>query len=184
MAEEKKLPEPTDLNEEKTLFEWDAPERAFKTRDRDFWVTAISILVLVSVALILIKEFYLIIALISLIFLYYVLSTVKPENVGCRLTNRGLYFGDHRYEWATFYRFWFGQSLGQDSLFFETILRFPRQVAIVINPQDKEKIKEILIKKMPMVESSPTFVDKLTKWFAKRLPLEDRNPEVKKPESV
>lgn len=177
MVEEKKQDETIELYEEKTLFEWDAPQRAFKTRDRDFWITAISILVLVSVALILIKEFYLIIALVSLIFLYYVMSTVKPENVGCRLTNRGLYFGDHRYEWATFSRFWFGQSLDQDSLFLETILRFPRQVALVIKPQDKEKIKEILLKKMPMIESSPTFVDRLTKWFAQRLPLEEKKEE-------
>jgi hypothetical protein len=32
-------------------------ERSYKKRDRDFWITAISILVLVSVILIFIKEF-------------------------------------------------------------------------------------------------------------------------------
>ena len=161
-------------NEEKVIYEWETPERAFKTRDKDFWITAVSILILVSVALILIKEFYLIVALLSLIFLFYVLSTVKPENVKCKITNWGLYFGEVRYEWEMFSRFWFGKSLGQESVFFETILRFPRQVAIVIDEKDKEKIKEYVVKKMPLIESSPSFVDKLTKWFAERLPLEER----------
>ena len=46
-----------DLKEERVLFEWMAPERAFQRRDRDFWITAIAILVLVAVILIFIKEF-------------------------------------------------------------------------------------------------------------------------------
>ena len=35
--------------EEKVLFEWTSPERAFQRRNRDFWITAIAILVLVFV---------------------------------------------------------------------------------------------------------------------------------------
>jgi hypothetical protein len=45
---------------------------------------------------------------------------------------------------------------------------------LVINEADKEKIKEVVLKKLPLVESSPNFVDNLTKWFADRLPLEKR----------
>ena len=78
-----------DLKEERVLFEWMAPERAFQRRDRDFWITAIAILVLVAVILIFIKEFFLIIALGSILFLFYVLSTVPPENIKNKLTNRG-----------------------------------------------------------------------------------------------
>jgi len=52
-------------------------------------------------------------------------------------------------------------------------------VSLVIDPKDQEKIKEIVIKRIPMLESSPTFVDKLTKWFADRLPLEDRKEDKK-----
>ena len=60
--------EDKDWNEEKVLFEWEAPERAYKKRDRDFWITIIAILVLVSVILFLVKEFFLIGALISALF--------------------------------------------------------------------------------------------------------------------
>lgn len=171
-----------EINEEKVLIEWQAAERSFQRRDRDFWITSIAILVLVSVILIFIKEFFLIIALGSVLFLYYVLSTVPPEVILNRLTNRGLYFGDARYEWPLLARFWFGKSLSSDVINIETNLRFPRQISLVIDPVQKDKIKSIMVKRLPLLESSPTFVDKLTKWFAARLPLE--NKEKRTSESV
>lgn len=172
--------EKEDLNEEKTLFEWDGLERAFKKRDRDFWITVVSILVLVSVILIFIKEFFLIVAICSAIFLYYILSTVPPQKVKNKITNRGLYFGDARYEWDVLKRFWFGNSLNSEMIFFETNLKLPRQISLVINPQDQEKIKQIVVKRIPLLESSPTFVDKLTKWSINHLPLENREKETEK----
>jgi Ca2+/Na+ antiporter len=161
--------------EERTLFEWEAAERSFKKRDKDFWITVLAILILVGVILFFIKEFFLIIALISVLFLYYVLSTVPPQKIKNKITNRAIYFGELRYEWNLLLRFWFKDSLDSHLMEFETNLRFPRQVSMVINFEDKEKLKEIVIKKIPLIESSPTFVDKLTKWFGDRLPLEKRD---------
>jgi len=161
-------------NEEKVLFEWEAPERSFKKRDKDFWITTIAILVLFSVVLIFIKEFFLVVALVSVLFLYYVLSTVQPRMVKNKITNRGIKLEESTYDWRILLRFWFKKSLNSELLEFETNLRLPRQVSLVINEADKERIKEIVLKKLPLVESSPNFVDKLTKWFADRLPLEKR----------
>jgi hypothetical protein len=163
-----------EINEEKSLFEWNAPERAFQKRDRDFWITAIAILVLVSVILFFIKEMFLIIALGSVLFLYYVLSTVPPESCRYKITNRGLYFGEVFYPWNLVSRFWFKTSLSSQLIEFETNLRFPRQISLVINSGDQDTLKKIILKRLPMIESSPTFVDKLTKWFSERLPLENR----------
>jgi len=166
-----------DLKEERVLFEWTAPERAFQRRDRDFWITAIAILVLVAVILIFIKEFFLIIALGSILFLFYVLSTVPPENIKNKLTNRGVYFGEARYEWMVLRRFWFKKSLSSQLLAIETNLRFPRQIMLVVDIKDQEKIKEIVVKRIPMLEESPTFVDRLTKRVIQFLPLEDRKKD-------
>jgi len=88
-----------DLNEEKTLFEWEAPERSFQKRNKDFWITAIAILVLFSVVLFFIEEFFLIVALTSVLFLYYVLSTVPPQQIKNKITNRYVYFGEAKYLW-------------------------------------------------------------------------------------
>ncbi|MCW1949369.1 MAG: hypothetical protein KIH89_002890 [Candidatus Shapirobacteria bacterium] len=169
--------EDKDWNEEKVLFEWEAPERAYQKKDREFWVTVISILVLVSVILFLIKEFFLIVALISALFLYYALSTVPPENIKYKITNRGVYYGENRYQWDFFDRFWFKKSLSNELVHFETILRFPRQISLVINSEDKDKIKNIVIKRLPMIEESPNFTDKLTKKVVSWLPLEKKDKQ-------
>ncbi|MDD4938057.1 MAG: hypothetical protein PHX34_03525 [Candidatus Shapirobacteria bacterium] len=168
-----------DWNEEKVKIEWEAAERAFQKKNKDFWITAIAILILVSVILVFVKEFFLIISLVSVLFLYYVLSTVSPRQIKYKITNRSIYFGESNYEWDLLTRFWFKKSLSSEMIHFETKLRFPRQVSLVINEVDKEKIKEIVIKKIPMVEESPNFVDKLTKWFGDRLPLEKKETEKK-----
>lgn len=175
VEKENNLNQIVDLNEERVLMEWTAAERAFKRRDRDFWITAIAILILVSVILIFVKEFFLIIALGSLLFLYYVMSTVPPGEAKYKITNRAIYFGEVQYYWDILEKFWFKSSLSSEMVHFGTLLRFPRAVSLVIRPEDKEKIKELVIKRIPLIENPPNFVDKLTKWFADRLPLEDRD---------
>ena len=174
--------EDKDWNEEKILFEWEAPERAYKKRDRDFWITIIAILVLVSVILFLVKEFFLIGALISALFLYYVLSSVPPQNIKYKITNRGIYYGEIRYTWDTFERFWIKNELNNSLIHFETILRFPRQISLVFNPNDQEKIKQIAIKRLPMIDESPNFTDKLTKKVVSWIPLEKKEEENLNPE--
>ena len=163
-----------DINDEKVLFEWEAPERAYQKRDRDFWITAVAILVLVSVILIFVKEYFLVVALGSVLFLYYGLATVPPNRIKNKITNRGICFGELRYVWDDLENFHFKTSLSNDQILFGTMLRFPRQVAMVIDTVDKEKLKSIVVKKIPYVETPPRFIDKLTKWFADRLPLEKR----------
>jgi hypothetical protein len=162
------------VNEEKTLFEWVAPERAFQRREKDFWITAVAILVLVAVIFVFIKEFFLIVALGSLLFMFYVLSTVPPADIKYKITNRGIYFGEVVYYWEKLEKFWFKKSLSTEMIHFGTVLKFPRAVSLVIKPSDKEKLRELVLNKLPLVENPPNFVDKLTGWFAKRLPLEDR----------
>lgn len=175
MAEKKAIPvEVVDLNEEKVLFEWTAPERAYQERDKDFWITAIAILILVSVILIFIKEFFLIMALGAVLFLYYVLATVPPGEITHKITNRGIYFGEVHYPWDFLEKFWFKKSLSMATINFGTRIKFPRVVMMVINEKNQEKIKDIVVKRIPLLEDPPTFVDRMTKWFADRLPLEDR----------
>lgn len=168
-----------DVNEEVTLFEWVAPERAFQRREKDFWITAVAILVLVAVIFIFIKEFFLVIALGSLMFMFYVLSTVPPSNVVYKITNRGIYFGDTHYYWEVLDKFWFKKSLSTDMVHFGTLLKFPQLVSLVINTKDTDKLKEIIVKKIPLVNNPPSTIDNLTAWFAKRLPLEDRSAKTK-----
>ncbi len=171
---QKAKPDKSDLNEEKDLFVWQAPERSFKKRDRDFWITAIAILALVSIILFFAKETFLIVALSGALFLYYVLATVEPQTITNKLTNRGIYFGDLFYSWADLAAFWFGKSLDSQAIYFETYLRFPRQVSLIIDPKQQDTIKKIVVKKIPLIKDEPRFIDKATTWLMSKIPLEDK----------
>ncbi len=164
------------VREEKVLITWTAPERTFKTRDKEFWVTAIAILILVSVILFFVKEFFLILALMALIFLYYVLSTVPPGNIQNKITTKGIYVGStHCYNWDFLKRYWFKTQFDQTILSLETKINFPRVISLIIPLKYRKKIEKIMNKYLPYEESPPGFVDKLTAWTINRLPLEDKN---------
>lgn len=164
-----------DLREERELLSWEAPERVFKVKTKDFWITSIAILVLVSIILIFIKEYIAIFAAIAIMFYYYVISTVPPEKITNRLTNRGVYFGTAFYPWTNLSRFWLKKQSDYFSIHFETNLRFPPEVFLLFQGDDNyEKLKKIALRYLPLVESSPRFIDKASAWLAKKLPLEDK----------
>ncbi|MFA6250088.1 MAG: hypothetical protein WC686_01125 [Candidatus Shapirobacteria bacterium] len=163
-----------EINEEKIMYQWEALERPFQIRDRDYWITILTILILCGLILIIIKEFYFLLALVSAVFMYYVMSSTQPGVVQNKISNRGVYFGDKRYDWNTLERFWFGSEMGKEMVYFETIFKFPRQIALVVSPEDIEAVKRIAIKRIPLIASSPTFQDKFTKWLADKLPMENR----------
>jgi len=174
MAKKTPVDEFADVNEEKDILIWKAPERCMKKRDKDFWVTVVSIYLLSSIILVFAKETFLVFAIGAAIFLYYALSTVEPQTVTNKFTNRGVYFGQVFYIWNDLAAFWFGDVNGKKAIFFETYLRFPRQVSLIIDEKDKDKIKEMVLKKLPLIKPVPSFIDKATKWLAEKLPLEDK----------
>ncbi|KKP31069.1 MAG: hypothetical protein UR20_C0044G0007, partial [Candidatus Woesebacteria bacterium GW2011_GWE2_31_6] len=75
---------------EKDLVTWTAPGRPFKRRDKQFYLTTISIVGLVSLIIFLAEGAMPVILIISLVFLYYVMSTVPPENIEYKITNKGV----------------------------------------------------------------------------------------------
>jgi hypothetical protein len=163
-----------DNNLEKNLFEWEQADRPYKKRDKNYWVTMIVLLILVSTIFFYMKEFMLIVALFSGLFLYYSLSAVTPENIYYRTTNRGVYYGDNRIEWALLNKFWVKQTLDSNIIYFETRLRFPHQISIIVNESDIDDLKKIISRRIPMLEDSPEFVDKVTKWVGKKFPIESK----------
>src|SRR3989344_2388837 len=79
---------------EKDLHSWKAPSRPFKKRGREFWVTVLSIAALLAFVLFLAEGVMPVILIISLVFLFYVLSTVTPEEIEYKITNRGVKVAD------------------------------------------------------------------------------------------
>ena len=154
---------------EENLFSWKAPARPFKRRDRQFWMTLIAIATILGLILFLIEGAMPVILIIALVFLFYVLSTVKPEEIDYQITNKGVRIADKRTDMGVFTRFWFTRRFNSELLVFEMVV-LPGRLEVVINSKDKETIKKVLSTYLNEEEAPPSGLDKAANWFAKKLP--------------
>jgi len=154
---------------EKELFSWRAPARAFKRRDKRFWVTVGAIASLFGLILFLAEGVMPVILIISLIFLFYVLSTVEPEPIQYSITNRGAKIAGKRTDWAVLTRFWFTKRHDSEILVFEMTV-IPGRLEFVINPKDKERIKSLCTNYLKEEEIPASNIDRMTNWFSRFLP--------------
>jgi len=174
-SKEKPVMEVLAVKEEKTIFEWEALERPFQQKDKEFWTTVISILGLVCLILFFVKEWFLIAAVCALVFLYYVLTTVPPQKGQYRITTKGIYASpSQRIDWEALRRFWIDEKWGHKVIHLETWLNFPKVVSFVINTDDEKKVGEIVKKYIPQEQASPNALDKFSGWLAKKVPLEGK----------
>jgi hypothetical protein len=154
---------------ENTLFAWRSPARPFKRRDKQFYATIIIIASIVGFILFLTEGFMPVILLISLIFLYYILNTVQPEEIEYSITNKGIKVVDKKTEWNALGRFWFSRRFDSDLLILETAA-LPGRMEVVIKKEDKETIKKTLSPYLTEEEVPPSALDKAANWFAEKLP--------------
>jgi len=152
---------------EKDLFTWIAPARPFKRMDREFYVTVIAIAALVGLILFLVEGWMPVILVVSLVFLFYVMSTVEPEKIEYGVTTKGIKVAGRRTDWETLTRYWFSRRFSNDLLVFET-LTLPGRIEFVINSEDKEPIKKALSQHLPEEEAPPSYMDKAANWFSRK----------------
>jgi hypothetical protein len=168
--QEQKEPTPVRVVEpERELFGWVAPARPFKRRDREFWVTVISIAAITGIILFLIEGIMPVILIISIIFLFYVLATVEPENIEYKITNKGVKIAGKRTDWADIRRFWFSARFNSQLLIFE-IVKLPGRLELVIDNKEKEKARKVLKDYVLEEELPPSGLDRAANWFSKKLP--------------
>lgn len=154
---------------ERDLLTWTAPARPFMKRDRQFYTTVFAIAGIISLVLFLAEGIMPVILIVALVFLYYVLSTVPPENIEYKITTKGVSIGGKLTGWQTLNRFWFGMRTGSEILIFETFL-IPGRIEIVINPEIKNDLKKEISAYIPYEEVPASGLEKVTNWVAQKLP--------------
>lgn len=154
---------------ERELVVWTAPARPFKTRDRQFYVTVFAIAGIVSLILFFAEGFMPVLLIVSLVFLYYVLSTVEPEKIEYKVTSKGIKIATNLTEWPNLHRYWFTKRFDSELMIVETSL-IPGRLELVIDKDVKEKLKKEISAYIPYEEVPAGGLDKFTEWFAKKLP--------------
>lgn len=157
---------------ERDLITWTAPARPFKRYGRKFYVTVFSIVGIISIILFIAEGIMPVILLVSLIFLFYVLSTVQPENIEYKITNRGIKIGDTNTSWQNVTSFSFLRKSGTEVLIFNTT-SFPGRIELVINENIKESLRKEISAYVQFTEIKPSFLDKSIDWVVKKLPESD-----------
>ncbi|MBN1168959.1 hypothetical protein JXA63_03650 [Candidatus Woesebacteria bacterium] len=161
-----KLPK---YEKEKVLFEWEAPERPFKERKREFWISLIAISIVFCLILYIVEGVMPVILIISILFLFYILSTVKPQKIKYAITNRGVKMAESFAEMDFLVRYWFGKRFGSDLLIFQTV-NFPGRLELVVDSKDKKKISEVLEEYIPEEDVPPSNLEKAANWFSEKIP--------------
>ena len=130
---------------EKTVLTWQAPSRPYKKRNKEYYTTIASIVFLVAVILLFLKEWLLIAVIISLAFVSYVLASVKPQSTEHTITTWGITTGEKKYKWENLVRFWFTQKFSSTMLHVDTNMGFPRQLIMLVDGK-KGEIEKIMQK--------------------------------------
>jgi hypothetical protein len=159
------------MKEPEVYLSWSSPSRLFKKRDTEFYKTIGAIVFLLTIILVFASEFVLVLAMLSIVFLVYVLSTVPPENVDHKITNLGMESAGHYYRWEELIEFWFEEQWGQGLLVLKPQLG-PR-IVILLGGEKKEKVRELLAKHIPFREvPEKTWMDNASSWLSSKVPLE------------
>lgn len=156
---------------EEDVFEWTAPSRPFKKRDRRYYTTVAAIVVLVSLILFFAGQFLPIAVVVSVGFLAYVLSSVPPHEVAIKLTTFGIRMENQLYYWEELGRFWFDEKFHQPLVHIETA-RFPGRMTLVLGPVPAADMRELLSEVLLEQKPEPTFIDKAGAWLEEKIPLE------------
>ncbi len=155
--------------QERELVSWTAPARPFKRRDRQFFVTTFAMAGIVGLILFFAEGIMPVLLIIALTFLYYVLSTVEPEKVEYRVTNKGVKIAGKGTGWQLLNKFWFGKRFDSEVMIFDTVI-IPGRIEFVITPEVKDRLKKEVSAYIPYEEVPASNLDKLTGWFAGKLP--------------
>lgn len=130
------------------LFQWKAPERyEIKLNNKGFLIIlAVSLLFIVLLAIL--GKYYLIAAIISVLFVIYAAGTTKPLIATHKITARGIDTAGKLYEWYMLEDFYFSKKGDLYTLMVQTKLNFPKALVLLCKEKDKDPLFVILQKNL------------------------------------
>jgi len=164
---------PDNIQVEKLILEWTSPARPYKTRSREFYTTIASIVFLLGIILLLLREFLLIGVIIAFAFLSYVLATHKPDDVTHQITTKGIRTDNKLFEWLELTNFWLKKEWDQEVIICQTKKTLPGIILLVIDQKKRKEIIKAIGDKIPLEKPLDSFVDRAGKWLGDKVPLEN-----------
>ncbi len=160
-------------NEVKTFLDWTSPGRPFRKKNKEYYLTAILLVLLVEVLLFLFSQYMLMLVVLSLLFFSFSLSFTPPANFQYRISSEGVQVQDKFFIWSELYDFYFKTTEDQEVLHIRTHAFIPGELILTLDGQDREKVKGAMLPYLPFREFvKPTFMEKSGNWVSENFPLE------------
>lgn len=156
---------------EELVYAWEAPDRPFKKRKKQFFLTAGTIAGLISLILFFSGQFPLIGVVIAVLFVVYMLYTFPPHTIVNQITTYGVRSMDSLYYWEELGQFWYETKMGQEVLCIE-VGRFPNRLSLLLGEADKATITAILSEVLFQNRPPLTPVEKAAQWLQEKIPLD------------
>lgn len=153
------------------LFEWKAPERfEIKFESKGFLIVLTASLLFI-VLLAVLGKYFLIAAIVSMLFVLYAAGTTKPLVTTHKVTKRGIDTAGKLYEWYMLDSFYFTKKDKYYGLLVNTKLNMPKMLIMLVSEKDKDPLFVILQKNLLYEEvRKQKRIDKIT--YGEYIPLE------------
>ncbi len=139
----------------KNLFRWQSFSRPYTKRGTKWFIYSGLLILIILLILLFVREFFIIAPVLAIAFVAYILATVPPELIESVITTQGINTSGASYIWEEFEDFWFVEKRGFTILNIDTYLP-ARRLLILVNRDDREKIREILVRYIPFRELPKT----------------------------
>lgn len=167
MSEERRsVPE-----EEKVLMVWEADERPFERKGKEFFSTVVVLALLVSIILYFIEGVMPVLVVWAIVFMVWAVYKTEPGKVKNAVTNKGLITGENFYAWQEMENFWF-EGRGEQRLLRVLLNRFPGQIILVCGKEEEEKVEGLMKRYVRKSRPKDGWSDRAVKWMKKKMPLE------------
>ncbi len=152
----------------KSLFRWQSFSRPYTKRSGKWFLYIFLLVATVLLVLLFVREFIIIAPVLALAFVAYILATVPPELIENEITTQGINNAEHSYLWDELADFWITEKGGFTTVYIDTFLQWPSRLIILVNKEDKEKVKETVARYLPFRELPKTsWMDSLADTFSK-----------------
>jgi len=157
---------------EETVISWKSPSRPFKKRQKKYFSTLTTIVLLLTLILVFSGQMLAVAVVLAVAFMTYVSTSIPPHEINHSITTYGFRLENELYHWEELGRFWFEEKFGQIVLKIE-VYRFPNRLTLIINnTEEKAEIKSILSEVLLNQKPKLTAVEKASEWLQKKFPLE------------
>ncbi len=134
----------------KNIYSWSAPDRYWEKRDRSWYLSYSLFFVLIILALTILGEFIMILAILAFMFLWFAQAYIPPTIVEHSITTIGIRAFNNLYKWKEINCFWFSVKNGVVILHIEQPIeksKVTRRVSLIIDEEGMDQeIFEVLLK--------------------------------------